>query len=307
MAISLDEDSFGELLDYYGGERDLEERLIRVLHNLSFIEDPIRMLRAVRLEQRLGFRIETMTEDLISDALEWLDRVGGERIRQELDALFQEEELVKPLRRLAELGVLSQIHPILAWDASIEEEMKSSSAALSYWQAQRPKAYPAVEMRHPPSVTPYLGLISQRATAAEVEALAHRLKLSKDDARFLLQANQLGSTLPALAKPDLSPSGIYHLLWPYSDEVVFICWLASEDQVTGRRLQLYHKELAHVEPLIDGDELKKMGLPPGPFYGEVLSALRDARLDGKIKTLDEEKALVQQMMARQSADMQRGA
>jgi tRNA nucleotidyltransferase (CCA-adding enzyme) len=307
MAISLDEDSFGELLDYYGGERDLEEGLIRVLHNLSFIEDPIRMLRAVRLEQRLGFRIEAMTEELISDALEWLDRVSGERIRQELDALFQEEELTKPLRRLTELAVLSQIHPILTWDAWMEERVNGFSDALAYWRAQRPKSRPAADMRHQPSVMPYLALISLRATVEQIEALAHRLKLPKDDTRFLLQAKQLGSTLPALADAVLLPSRIYQLLWPFSDEVIFTCWLASEDELIKQRLELYHKELASVEPLIDGDELKEMGLTPGPLYGEILGALRDARLDGKIKTPAQEKALVQHLMARQGTEMERGA
>jgi tRNA nucleotidyltransferase (CCA-adding enzyme) len=307
MAISLDENSFGELLDYYGGERDLEEGLIRVLHNLSFIEDPIRMLRAIRLEQRLGFRIEAMTEELISDALEWLDRVSGERIRQELDALFEEEEFIKPLGRLTELGVLSQIHPTLTWDAWMEETIKAFPAALDYWRSQRPRSHPATGMRHPPSVLPYLALMSLRTTAEEVETLARRLSLPKHDTRFLLQTNHLCSTLPALAKAKLPPSGIHHLLWPYSDEVIFICWLASEDELIKQRLELYHRELAFVEPLIDGDELKKIGLPPGPLYGQILGALRDARLDGKIKTLDEEKALVQQVIARQSTDTKRGA
>ncbi len=307
MAISLDQDSFGELLDYYGGERDLEQGLIRVLHNLSFIEDPIRMLRAVRLEQRLGFRIEEMTEELVSDALGWLDRVSGERIRQELDALFQEQEPQKPLGRLAELRVLSQIHPTLTWDAWTEEEINSFPAAWASWRASRPKSHPVTGKRHPGSVMPYLALISLRATAEEIEPMAQRLKLSKDDTRFLLQANQLGSTLHALAKPELSPSDIYHLLWPYPDEVIFICWLVSEDDLTRQRLGLYHKELACVEPLIDGEELKKMGFPPGPLYREILDALRDARLDGKIKTLNEEKALVDQMIARRSTHMQRGA
>jgi len=306
MAISLDEDSFGELLDYYGGERDLEEGLIRVLHNLSFIEDPIRMLRAIRLEQRLGFRIEEMTEELISDALEWLDRVSGERIRQELDALFQEEEPQKPLQRLSELGVLGQIHPVLTWDAWTERRVKSFSDGWAYWRAQRPNSHPVTEMRHPASVMPYLGLVSLRAMAEEAEALAQRLKLPKDDTQFLLDANRLGSILPHLARAELSPSGIHRLLAPYPDEVIFICWLASEDELTRQRLELYHTELACVEPLIDGEELKTMGLAPGPLYGEILDALRDARLDGKIKTLDEEKGLVRQMIAGQGRDMHRG-
>ncbi len=307
MAISLDEHSFGELLDYYGGERDLEEGLIRVLHNLSFIEDPIRMLRAVRLEQRLGFRIEEMTEELICDALEWLDRVSGERIRQELEALFQEEEPQRPLRRLAGLGVLSQIHPMLTWDSWIDEKIESFSAAWAFWRSKRQKPHGVMRQPCPTLLMPYLGFISLRANPDEVQGLAKRLKLSKDDTRLLIQASQLGSALPTLAKAALSPSAIYNLLSPYSDEVVFICWLASEDELAKHQLELYHKKLATVEPLIDGDQLKGMGLPPGPLYREILGALRKARLDGEIKTLDEEKALVQQLVGSDSIDTHGGA
>ncbi len=307
MAISLDEESFGQLLDYYGGERDLDEGLVRVLHNLSFIEDPIRILRAVRLEQRLGFRIEEMTEELISDALEWLDRVGGERIRQELDALFQEEEPTRPLRRLAELRVLGQISPTLVWDASLEERLMNCSAALASWRSQGIEPCPPTAAHYPPMVLAYLALLSLRATRDEVEALARRLRLSKDDASMLLETNELGSAMSTLSDAELSRSDIYFLLSPYSDEVIFICWLSSDDKLVKERLELYHGELAAIEPLVDGDELKAMGLPPGPTYAEILRGLRDARLDGKVKTLDEEKALVHQMMARRDKDGKRGA
>jgi tRNA nucleotidyltransferase (CCA-adding enzyme) len=303
MAIRLDKDSFGELLDYYGGERDLEEGLIRVLHNLSFIEDPIRMLRAVRLEQRLGFQIEQMTEELISDALEWLDRVGGERVRQELHALFQEELPVRPLRRLAELGILHQIHPALVWDRAMEEAVAKSPAALREWQAQRVTEEPVAERQAVSRMVLYLALVSVRATARRVDDLASRLKLPNNAAHFLEEVSRLTSVLPALADPKLTPSGIYHLLCPFSDQAIFVCRLAAEDDVIRHGLELYHRELASVKPLVDGDDLKRMGLPPGPRYREILDALRNAWLEGEIRTLEEEKALVRTMMAGQDTDV----
>lgn len=300
MAISLNKDSFGELLDYYGGERDLEVGLIRVLHNLSFIEDPIRMLRAVRLEQRLGFRIEEMTEELICDALEWLDRVGGERIRQELHAIFEEEEPAKPLERLADLGVLGQIHPVLVWDSIVDTALATAAAAWQEWEAMRPEMQQTTGVRPLPPLILYLAVVSLAATAEQVEDLAQRLRLPKDDARFLVEVNHLGFALPALATAEVARSGIYHLLLPYSDEALFVCWMASEDNLVRSRLKLYRVELACVEPSIDGDELKKMGLAPGPLYGRILDALRDARLDGEIDTLEEERDLVRLMIDKRS-------
>jgi tRNA nucleotidyltransferase (CCA-adding enzyme) len=303
MAISLDEDSFGELLDYYGGERDLERGLIRVLHSLSFIEDPIRTLRAVRLEQRLGFRIEAMTEELISDALEWLDRVSGERIRQELDAVFQEEEPIKPLRRLAQLGVLKQIHSLLTWDGGVESTIEGYSAALQQWQALSPQEPPKTGPEHAPVVMRYLGLIALRAPTEDLESLAQRLRLSNDDTEFLLQLNELNARLPALTQEEMPPSQVYDLLCAYPDDVLFTAWLASEETLIKRRIELYRSKLAHFEPAMGGEDLKQMGLPPGPLYRGILDALRAARLNGKIKTLDEEKALAQQLVARRTEDI----
>jgi tRNA nucleotidyltransferase (CCA-adding enzyme) len=299
MAISLNEDTFGELLDFYGGERDLREGLVRVLHNLSFIEDPIRMLRAVRLEQRLGFRMEEMTEELISDALEWLDRVGGERIRQELYAVLEEDEPGKPMRRLSTLGVLQQISPLLAWDDWLEQRVVDFNEAATHWQSQALAGPSGKADSRPPTVAMcYLALVSLRATEAEVRRLAARLRLPKDDTQLLVEAGQLRSALPLLAQEDLSRSGIYRLLASHTEPVIFLCWLASDDHLVKDRLELYQSELRSVKTMIDGDYLIGTGLPPGRLYRQILGELRDARLDGRVSTFDEEKEEVERIIAR---------
>ncbi|NLF13445.1 MAG: CBS domain-containing protein, partial [Anaerolineaceae bacterium] len=116
LAIRLDSDHYGKLLDFYGGEQDLQDRVVRVLHSLSFIEDPTRIMRAVRFEQRLGFHIEPRTAELIENALPMLSRVTGERVRHEMLLILAEDEPEHALNRLDELGVLEQIHPRLASD-----------------------------------------------------------------------------------------------------------------------------------------------------------------------------------------------
>ena len=116
LAIRLSPGPLGDLLDFYGGEQDLRDGVIRVLHSLSFIDDPTRILRAVRLEQRLGFTIEPRTEELIEGALPLLDRVSGDRIRHELALILAEPQPLPMLARLHGLGVLSRIHPQLVVD-----------------------------------------------------------------------------------------------------------------------------------------------------------------------------------------------
>ncbi|MFQ5408308.1 MAG: CBS domain-containing protein, partial [Anaerolineales bacterium] len=114
LAIALTPERFGELLDYWGGLNDLEQRRVRVLHSLSFVDDATRMLRAARLEQRLGFTIGPRTEDLIGRALPLLQRVSGDRIRSEIELIFEEDEPERALQRLDALGVLAAIHPALS-------------------------------------------------------------------------------------------------------------------------------------------------------------------------------------------------
>ena len=114
LAIPSPPDHYGEVLDFYGGESDLRQGLIRVLHSLSFVEDPTRILRAVRLEQRMGFRIESRTLELLQHALDLLDRVSGERIFHELHLILREPEPERALRRSGRAGCSAPDQPGVA-------------------------------------------------------------------------------------------------------------------------------------------------------------------------------------------------
>ncbi len=138
MAICLDRGRYGELLDSYGGERDLQQRRIQVLHNLSFVEDPTRILRAVRFEQRLGFTIEERTAKLIDDAVELQDHVTGERLRHELYLLLAEPAPEKGLERLARLGALGHIHPGLRFPREMPELFVRLRERFHAWQPNMP-------------------------------------------------------------------------------------------------------------------------------------------------------------------------
>jgi len=297
LAISLDEESYGELLDFYGGEKDIEQGLIRVLHNLSFVEDPTRILRAIRLEQRLGFKVEERTEELIHDALDLLHRVSGERIYQELEAIFREEQPTKALERLQSLEVLSHIHPALRYDDKLGEKIEALPQGLREWKALACQPEEAEPLGAPPQDEPvlYLAFLADEAESQEMESLISRLKLRAKEARTLRQVAQLRTLVPQLSKKGLSRSGLYHLLRPYSSQAIFLLWLTTK--ALKKRLELYHKKLACVEPLLDGQDLKRLGVPPGPIYGQILEALRDARLDGKVRSRKGEERLVKEFLA----------
>jgi tRNA nucleotidyltransferase (CCA-adding enzyme) len=289
LAIRLDPDHWGEIFDFYGGEQDLEQGVIRVLHSLSFIDDPTRILRAARLESRLGFHLDPRSEQLIADALPLLKRVSGDRIRHELELIFREDEPERALCRLDELGALSHIHPELQCDHWLKAK----------YRVLRERLDPEVwELESEDMLFVHLALLAYRLEEEELRTLGRHLKVRRDDEEDLLLVRHLRQRLPELAGLN-RPSAIHHLLQPYPSRVLVVNWIASEWEAVQNRLFSYQVEWRLVEPEITGDDLKAMGLEPGPTFGELLSALRDARLDGEVSTRQEEMALVEAMLARE--------
>jgi len=287
LAIRLDPEHWGELLDFYGGERDLREGLIRVLHSLSFIEDPTRILRAVRFEQRFGFRIEPRTAELIDDALGLLDRVSGERIRHELYLILAEDEPERALARLDELGVLRQIN----------RGLRCNGWLRGKFQALRQALEAKAELELPPVPSLYLALLTYRLDADDLRAFLQRLRIVRRDRLLVEGVQRLRAQEAELMRNDLSPSGIYRILHPVSDGARFVFGVATDSWLVRQRLEQYRRRLRTVRTEIDGSYLRELGVPAGPIYRRILSAVLDARLDGQVSSLEEEKALVEKLLA----------
>jgi tRNA nucleotidyltransferase (CCA-adding enzyme) len=294
------------LLDFYGGGEDLKRGIIRVLHSLSFVDDPTRILRAARLEQRLGFKIEEGTEELIENALGLLDKVSGDRIRNELYLILQEQDPARVLSRLDDLGVLAQIHPSLRCDDWIVEKfrlLREAHHSLFFPNSPESQARSNISRiqlasgENRPSPIAYLALLAFRLSAGEIETLIERLNLRSEDAKILRDVSELRSILPKLEE-SLPPSAIYHLLERYSPQAIPILWVATDSEKARDKIELYYRDLRYIETEINGEHLKRMGLEPGPIFGEILRALLDARLDGNVSTLEEEEALVKGILYR---------
>ncbi len=279
LAICLDPERYGQLLDPFGGAEDLQRGMVRVLHNLSFVEDPTRILRAARFEQRFGFRIEPRTAQLIGDALGMFDRVSGERIRHELILIFQESDPERVLARADELGALRAIFPPLEF---------------TEWHAR--KFHAARDVAERPIPLTYLGLLAYPFVPATAEEFCRRLRLPNAEVETIRQTLALRDRVAApLAAPALAPSTIYRLLVGYLDAALEIFAIATDDARIRDRVELFRTRLRAVAPELTGDDLKQMGIQPGPKYRTILARLRDARLDGKITTRAEEVGLVSEL------------
>ena len=285
-------DHYGDLLDFYGGENDLRQGLIRVLHSLSFVEDPTRMLRAVRLEQRMGFRIETRTAELLDHALDLLDRVSGERIYHELHLIFQETEPEPALRRLDELGILKQVHPDLCADNWVICRITAMRTGLN----DTPWATTPLTDVH------YLSLLTFRLSDRALQQVVVRLRIRATDASVLRQVQTLKSRLPQIQQT-LRPSQIYRYLESFTSESLLIGWLGTEDETARAQIGQFQRELRGIDPIIDGHYLRReLDLRPGPIYRRILDDLRAARLDGQVVTLADERAWVERWLEEHGND-----
>jgi len=281
MAIHLDPIHFGALLDPYGGRGDLDRGLIRVLHEKSFSDDPTRMLRALRYEQRLGFHLEPNTGHLMRRDAAVMGEVSGERLWHELELILNEQCPEKVLSRADELGVLQKLHPALkgnGWLRNRFEQARKASAAAK------------------PSPALYLALLACRLSEEENEDLLARLRIRGEVAKVMRQTIKLKQVLSALTSPRLAPSAIYHLVQRYSPESISAAALASDSRLVRQRLKLYLTELRHIKPALSGNDLQAMGISPGRKLGQVLRALHDAKLDGKVQTREQEEDLVRELL-----------
>lgn len=301
MAICLDRDRYGELLDFYGGEKDLHERCIRVLHNLSFVDDPTRILRAVRLEQRLGFAIDTRTAELVYDALGLLTRVTGERLRHELELILDEQAPEAALKRLAELGVLRRLEPGLRYDAWLADKLRRAREVTEQEivvsdNGLEPHDTPRVAVERKQL---FLALLTYPLSKAQLERFLARLHFSLEVASYLRQVRELHALTHRLDRPYVKPSRIYRLLEHYSPTALMAFSIALDASAARDHVLLYLQRLRWVRTHIDGQFFKSLGIPPGPLYGQILAKVLDARLDGALNTMSEEETLVRRLLAAQ--------
>jgi len=277
MAVYLTPDRYGELVDLYGGQDDLEHKLVHVLHEGSFVDDATRIWRALRYEQRFNFKMEAETERLLKRDIPRLDTISGDRIRNELERILCERHPEKVLRRAEELGVLSTLHPSLKADA---------------WLAERFTRARQLTFSKLPPIAFYLALMVYRLTVDEAEELISQLRLPNAMSNGLRGTLGLKAKLTALCELGLPSSCVYRLLSPFSLAAVTVNIVASDDETVRQYLMLYWDALRYVKPELNGDDLLGMGIPEGPRIKEILDRLLEARLDGEVSTREGEVEVV---------------
>jgi tRNA nucleotidyltransferase (CCA-adding enzyme) len=290
LALRLDGRHYGELHDYFSGLKDLHKGMVRVLHSLSFVDDPTRLLRAVRFEQRFGFKIEPRTLDLAREALPQLKHLGGERLHHEFDLIFDESQAAAMMARLKEMGILATIDSSLPWDESTARllPVKDMAGAAEDWGlAARTGGVPM------PRALAYLVWLA-RLPLESIERVCLRLKLAGSLCQALISANRLLQVLPGLEGQ--SPSQVVERLKNTPLPAIYAAYLLIKEEPLRLLLYLYATRWRHIQAISDGNTLRARGLIPSPVFGEILRTLRSAWLDGQVHNAQEEDALLETLI-----------
>jgi tRNA nucleotidyltransferase (CCA-adding enzyme) len=285
LAIQLSpERSANRLLDFYGGFNDLQNKTIRVLHSLSFVDDPTRVLRAIRFEHRLGFTIEKRTAELIDSAHPMLRRITGERLRNELKSLLNENEPERELLIMQGRGILPAIHPDLNFDALAVNNFKTARETQDHWPLQIGK------IRHI-----YWHIIMSYLPPERLSDLCGRLLFGRNWINSFILVAKIMQQSKIINDENSSVSDIVHELEGLRNTALVALWIMS-DEMPRQRIEHYLNDWKNIQSAITGHTLRELGLPPGPQYRALLGQIRDARLNAEVKNEDEERQLLDKLL-----------
>jgi len=291
LAVKLNPKDFGFLIDFFGGQRDLREKTVRVLHNLSFIEDPTRAFRAIRFSERFGFKISKHTENLIKSAIKMnlFERLSGSRLYEELLLLFNETDSISTLKRLSDLGLLKVIYPALTFNTELETRLKSMQETLSWFNLL------FLEEKTDKGIL-YLMVLLSELTDEEAKIALERLSPPKIKNIIVREISNAKGVLKRLPLDD--PVEIYSLLSKLKLETILLSMALSKDRQKQKVMSQYLMELRKVKTILKGEDLKKMGVKPGPIYSKILKELLEEKLRGHLKSREDEEGFVRAIAAK---------
>ncbi|MDH3347658.1 MAG: CBS domain-containing protein [Desulfobulbaceae bacterium] len=288
MALQLNPHKFGTLIDFFNSQNDLKDRRIRVMHNLSFVEDPTRIFRAVRFEQRLDFNITKHSERLIKNAVQMnlFDRFSGPRFFSELRIILSEDNPLPALRRLGELGLYPYLWPDLRPNLKLDRRfihvMVQATRAVSWFKLLYLQTKCELWMI-------YLLAVMSRSKVSVLINFCNRFELQEKVIKKLvsqkIDAERVVQEM--LQRPNLKPSEVYWLMQDLDMEGLLYLLTIARKKYIQKAVSQYVTNYRKVRPLMNGGELMKLGYEPGPKFRSILNYLIEAQLDGLITNVEE--------------------
>ena len=290
MAVNLNGDEVFSLIDFFNGERDLINKEIQILHNLSFIEDPCRLFRLIRFEQRFGFKISKPTEVLMKGAIKkkMVGFLSGTRLLNEIKLILKEKNPLNCILRMKTLALLPFLSPQMIL-SPIDITALEKIEILVVWAE-------TISLPEKPEIwyVYFLGIfysLNEKSFSHTIDRLQVSARLKKSLQQDRIACKEVLGHLEN--DTDWKPEKIYDLFSKISVEgIIYFLAKASTDRAKRYASIYFTQYYRRAKLLLTGDDLLEMGMEPGPVYQSVFKALREAHIKGEIETREEEVSLV---------------
>lgn len=285
LAIQLNPDKFGVLIDFYSGQKDIKEKAIRVLHNLSFVEDPTRAFRAIRFEQRFGFNMGKLTAGLIENAvkMDFFSRLSGRRVFHEIRLILGEENPIPAIFRLNEFHLLRVIHPNFQLSNDKAGLLSGVKSVLSWHEL--------LFLEEPfEKWMVYFLILMKGYDLKTSDDIFTRLELPEKWRTIFGRERLIAEkTLSWLERHmPVSNSVLCDHLADIRIEVRLYMMALAKQEPVKRAISGYFVKLRFLKPTITGEDLKRLGYAPGPIYRTILQCILNEKRNGRLETREDE-------------------
>jgi len=285
LAISLNPDNFGTMIDYFGANRDLKDKTIRTIHNLSFVEDPTRIFRAIKFSNRFGFKIGKVTSNLIKNAIkiDCFKNLSGLRVLSELKQIFEEENPIPAIRTMEAYGLEKVIHKNLIFIPNTYQLLESVNKILSWHDLLY------MEEQYPRWAVYFMALLN-RCSYKVSEQICNRLKVPLKERRILLEKRYKAEKQLSLieSSSNYTKQDLYWAFINSKTEYILYMMALAKDEEIKKAISNFYTHQRRIRPYMRGRDLLKIGLSPGPVFTTIFNQVLNAKLDGQLKTKKEE-------------------
>jgi tRNA nucleotidyltransferase (CCA-adding enzyme) len=289
LAIGLNEKNFGTLIDFFGAQRDLKDKTIRTIHNLSFVEDPTRVFRAIKFANRFDFTIGKLTQNLIRNAVkfDFFRKLSGRRVFSELKQILEEENPIPAIEALQGYKLEKVIHPALVMDNGIIQTLEAVQKVVA-WHDLLYLNTPCMAW------SIYFMVMIRKCPFKVVQEICTRLRLSPSQIKLIMRDRLKAEERLYILERRFPPtnSGLYALLHIFKPEHLLYIMACTRSDRVKRGVSFYYTQLKDIKPTIQGRDLIALKLKPGRAFQSILQSVLDEKLDGRLKNKKEEMAFV---------------
>ncbi len=293
LAIEITKKNFGKLIDFFSGLKDLKDKKIRVIHNLSFVEDPTRIFRAIRFAGRFDFEIGKQTHSLIKNAinLKLLESIDGKRIFNELKLIFEEKNVLKIIKMLNYYRLFNYFHPNLILQKHDFELINRVYEYIKWFELTFPEDKKLIKW-----VIYLIAILNRLNDDDDFKNSIKKLNMFEKEYKKIINDRKVSRfILKAFhTKKDMKNSDVYELLYNKSNESIIFSLAYTEDIRIQKKIIDYFIKLRFIKPEITGKDLIALGFTPSPLFKTILDTVHQKKLNGELKNYAEEKEFVKQ-------------